>query len=489
MSYSEKEYVNRKAILGHTVVASVLLAAYILEFIKGSRTLVYTIVSALFFMVPVIIERIAFSKDKESASVRHIMSVGYMIMYLFVIFTTHSRLPYVYIFPLLFLMILFMQTKECVILGIAATLANIANIVYYAVTTGYTAEEIPDVEIRVASVVLIVIYMVLCTIVVTKVNQEKLKQIQEKTDEATSLLNRVLTTSNNMLTGISDAGSMTKQLGDSVEHIHDSMGEVSMGSTETAEAVQLQLERTEQIQEHIVNVKDTTAAITQNMAETKEKVDTGRAQMEALADQVEKSMEANHQVLDRMKALSEYTAQMNTIIETITSIANSTGMLALNASIEAARAGEAGRGFAVVASQISGLAGQTKTATVNITELIDNINKELTSVEEAVDVVTESNRSNAESTKVVTENFAGITEGTVNIEMQTEELLRIVGELEKANASIVENIQTISAITEEVSAHAQETFTACEANARLVEDVTQIVENLDGAAQTLSAVK
>lgn len=489
MNFSEKEYVNRKVILGHTVVAVVLLAAYILEFVKGSRTLGYTIVCAVLFISPVVVERILFSKNKESVSIRHAMSIGYTIMYLFAIFTTNSELTFVYIFPLFFFLLLFMQTQECIVLAVVASLANIVCVAYRAVTVGYSAEELPDVEIRIASTVLIAVFMVFSTIVVKKVNEEKMKEIQVKTDEATSLLDRVLTTSNNMLSGIAEAGTMTGHLGDSMEQIHSSMKEVSTGSTETAEAIQLQLERTEQIQEHIVNVKDTTAAITRNMADTTEKVDMGRSQMEALAAQVEKSMEANRQVLERMKALGEYTAQMNTIIETITSIANSTGMLALNASIEAARAGEAGRGFAVVASQISGLAGQTKTATVNITELIDNINKELSSVEEAVDVVTESNRSNAESTKVVTENFVGITEGTDNIEKQTEALLRIVGELENANAAIVENIQTISAITEEVSAHAQETFTACEENARLAESVTQIVENLDTEAQGLSAVK
>ena len=89
-------------------------------------------------------------------------------------------------------------------------------------------------------------------------------------------------------------------------------------------------------------------------------------------------------------------ARMNTIIETITSIANSTGMLALNASIEAARAGEAGRGFAVVASQISTLASQTKSATVNITELINHINTELESVRSAVNIVADSNQQNRE---------------------------------------------------------------------------------------------
>ena len=50
-------------------------------------------------------------------------------------------------------------------------------------------------------------------------------------------------------------------------------------------------------------------------------------------------------------------------------------------------------------------------------------------------------------------------------------------DFETANADIVENIQTISAITEEVSAHAGETCEACEGNIALVSDVEKIVNS------------
>ena len=489
MKFSEKEYVNQKAILGHTIVAVVLSLAYLLEFIKGSRTIYYTIIMLILFVAPVIVERIAFARDRESVKVRHIVSVGFMIMYLCVIGTTHSEFTYTYVFALFFLMLLFMEVKACVAVGIAAILGNIGYVIYYAFTTGFETEQIPDVEIRIASTVVIAVFMVLATIVVKKVNEEKLSEIQEKTDQTTGLLDRILEASDNMLSGIGQASEKTKLLGESMSQIHDSMAEVSTGSTETAESIETQLHRTEEIQEHIVRVKDTTTAITRNMMETNTKVEEGQSQMEALAGQVEKSMAANNHVIQRMQALSEYTVQMNTIIETITSIANSTGMLALNASIEAARAGESGRGFAVVASEISDLASQTKSATVNITELIGNINRELSSVEAAVDVVTKSNHANQESTQMVTENFAGITRSTEDIERQTEELLRIVGELETSNTAIMENIQTISAITQQVSAHANETFNACEENTELVSSVTQIVTNLNVDAQKLQVSK
>lgn len=485
MNFSERAYINRTAIIGHTVIDTVLVLAYALELFKGARTVGYFAVFALLCIVPVVLEWVLYKKNPESKAIEHFMSVFYGILYLFVMFTTTSLLPFTYAFPMFMVLILYMDVRTCVIIGCSAFLGNIGYVIYYAYTVGFTAKEIADVEIRIACILLTSCFMCLVAMAVKKVNGEKLKLIQSQTDSAKELTENILNTSNSMIAGIGDAAGKVSMLGESMTQIHDSMNEVSTGSTETAEAVQAQLERTEQIQEHIVRVKHTAAQIEKSMTETAQRVGEGKIQMETLSGRVEESNEANNQVLDQMKSLSEYTSQMNIIIETITSIANSTSLLALNASIEAARAGESGRGFAVVAGQISELANQTKSATVNVTSLIENINKELKSVEAAVAVVTESNQANAESTQVVSGSFTGITQGTDEIGRQAQELLKIVDELETANADIVENIQTISAITEEVSAHASETYSSCDKNTELVSAVTRIVENLSADAQKL----
>lgn len=484
-NFSEKGHINKTALLGHTIIGVILFLAYALELFKGSRTIGYFTVFALLLIIPIIVEHILYRKDPEDGKIKHIMGICYGILYVFAIFTTNSLLTCMYAFPMFIVIILYMDVRFCVLIGCGAFLGNVGCIIRDVLTTGYAAEEIPDVEIRIAAVLITSIYLAFTTAAVKKVNEVKMQAMQKQAEAANAMAENVLSASGNMISDIKGVSEKVELLGESMERIHTYMGEVSSGSTETAESIQQQMHRTEIIQQHIARVKDTAVGIEENMNETVGRVETGKRQMDALAKQVESSMAANHQVLSQMKELSEYTSQMNTIIETITSIANSTGMLALNASIEAARAGEAGRGFAVVAGQISGLANQTKSATVNITELIGHINRELVDVEAAVDVVTESNKANAESTRVVTDNFAGITQGTENVGQQTRELMNIVGELESANADIVENIQTISAITEEVSAHANETYNVCEENARLVESVTGMVDGLNAEAQKL----
>ena len=57
--------------------------------------------------------------------------------------------------------------------------------------------------------------------------------------------------------------------------------------------------------------------------------------------------------------------------------------------------------------------------------------------------------------------------------------------LEQANNQIVDKIETISAISEEVSAHATETYKACEDNTVLVDDVRKIVEKINNDAEKL----
>lgn len=488
MNFSEKKYVNKTAIKGHTIIDSILFLAYLLEVMKGSRTIGYFAVFAVLTVVPVVVEWIIYARNPESDAIKHIIGITYGILYLFVIFTTTSLLPFTYAFPMFIVIILYMDPRFNILIGAFASIGNVAYVVYHAMTVGYAQTEIPDVEIRVAATILTTVFMIFTTLAVTKVNNMKLKQIQDQTDETSRLMNNILTTSQDMITDITSVNRQMTDLGDSVAKVHDAMQEVSTGSAETAESVQVQIQRTEQIQAHIGNVKDTAARIEQNVRDTLQKVETGTEQMTALETQVEQSKTANEEVLEKMQELGTYTGQMNTITETISSITNSTVMLALNASIEAARAGEAGKGFAVVASQISDLASQTQKATSNITSLIENINKELKHVADAVNVVTKSNEANAESTSVVKNTFVGITSGTEDISNYTEELLHIVTDLELTNKDIVENIQTISAITEEISAHANETFHACDENTRMVDSVRGIVENLNNGAKKLHDV-
>ncbi len=90
------------------------------------------------------------------------------------------------------------------------------------------------------------------------------------------------------------------------------------------------------------------------------------ATMKDTADSADASSREAAAMTERMRALGEALARVNSFSDMIRGIAAQTNLLALNATIEAARAGEAGRGFAVVAAEVKALSKQTGDATTEI---------------------------------------------------------------------------------------------------------------------------
>lgn len=90
------------------------------------------------------------------------------------------------------------------------------------------------------------------------------------------------------------------------------------------------------------------------------------AAIEALANEVELSA-------SKVEALATHSKEIGGVIEVISTIADQTNLLALNAAIEAARAGEQGRGFAVVADEVRTLASRTQNSTEEIRRIIQQL--------------------------------------------------------------------------------------------------------------------
>ena len=485
MNFTEKSYTNQVASFCYSTINAVLAVAYIVEFLKGARTIGYLCTVLAFTLLPTIAVWVLYKKNNESKAIQHVMGIVYSAFYLFCIFTTHSHLAFAYAFPMFMVITLYCDVLYCGEIAAGALIGNIAAVIYLQSIGVEMASA--DVTIRVAAVTLVGGFMMLTCVAMKKISRFRMEEINQQKEKTEAMLHNTMEISTQMSAGIFEANEKMGLLGNSVTQIKSSMKEVNDGNSETAEAVQQQLLRTEEIQKYITDVRSSVGGMNQDMKQANASVKTGLAHVNEMAEQVEKSKEANAIVNEKMAELTEYTEKMNSIIEMINSITGKTGLLALNASIEAARAGEAGRGFAVVAGEISTLANQTKEATVNITEMIDSINRELAAVSDAIEQVTRCNDSHAVSAKAVEKSFGEIAGEVEGISVKISDMGDVVDELGVANDLIVESIQTISAISEEVSAHSSETYDACEDNSIMVAEVTEIIDGLNEKAQKLTS--
>ncbi len=489
VALNEKAYVNKQVLTGHLIMNSAILIAYFVESLKGARDWDYFLIVAFLTVGSILGERAVLKRKPDSDKMRYLMAGCFGVLYVFVLFTTDNILPFAYAIPMFFLVTWYSDLRFCMLFGILTNILNVLSIAIHASIHGYSEDQLPDLEIRIILFLVLTVFLWINTVTMRRVNEAKLDNVKKQKDELNRLLQEVLRIASTITTNVENVSKKLDVLGESVLSIGVAMGEVNTGSAETADSIQEQMKQTEKIQNYIDRVKDASVSIEENMERTANLVEEGQKKMTALADQMEASIRTNEAVLHQMDELNTYTQKMNLIIETITNVANNTGMLALNAGIEAARAGEAGKGFAVVADEIARLSEQTKNATINIAQLIGNVNKELKDVSKAVSTATQNNEENVASTLAVRKRFDGIAEQTVNINDQIRDLTQAIDSLGAANGEIVEKIQTISAITEQVSAHASETYDACEENGRMVEQVEGLMRNLKDNAQRLEAQK
>lgn len=488
-SKSEKATVNQQATIMFTLVTCALFIAYLVKFIGGDRTLGQFALLALTDLGPMIATWVMYKLNPESTTIKHIMGIGYGVFYAVCCFTSTNQLVFAYAIPMVLVVTMFNDNKFSTTIAAGVAVVSMAHGIWFASTLGFTPEAIENLEIEAIVMILICVFSVLCNRVTTSMNESKVKSINDASERTNKMLDRVLQVSEEMVDGVNTVSDRMSQLSASSAETLDNMQEVQVGTTESAESIQNQLYKTEEIQTQIDKVSTTSESIKNNVTVTVDACHEGRDNIAKLMKQAGISEQAGAEVMKEVEALKGSTVQMESIVELIKSVASQTSLLALNASIEAARAGEAGRGFAVVATEISNLAGQTQSATGNISELIEGISTTMNDVVTSISSLVESNKIQNESASITNGSFEKIVESIREIRDNSGELGEIVTKLADANHEIVESIQNISAITEEVSAHSTTTCEATKDNEQIVEDVQKIVEHLIENAATLKSLK
>lgn len=169
-----------------------------------------------------------------------------------------------------------------------------------------------------------------------------LGQVQRSGNQVTSSSNEIATSSRHLEATVSEQAAATKQVSVSSKQISDT-GETLAGT---------------------MNEVAVAAAETAALAES------GQAGLDGMKISMQGVSKGAESVSAKLEGIKENTVSINSIVSTITKVADQTNLLSLNAAIEAEKAGQYGVGFSVVAREIRRLADQTSVAVLDIENMV-----------------------------------------------------------------------------------------------------------------------
>lgn len=183
------------------------------------------------------------------------------------------------------------------------------------------------------------------------------------------------------------------------------------------------------------------------------------------------------QATDQVNQLQHQTLDVGRVLEVISSIAEQTNLLALNAAIEAARAGEAGRGFAVVADEVRTLATRTHDSTAEIKATIEKLQHDANTTMNAMNASCEEADQRAEQVKEVANSLRDISAHMQEINQLNLQIADATEQQNQAAEEINHNIVSISD-------NAESSFNDARENKEVSEQLLQLAHSLDQQVRT-----
>ncbi len=134
-------------------------------------------------------------------------------------------------------------------------------------------------------------------------------------------------------------------------------------------------------------------------------------------------MEAASRIISgRLEAINEKAENITTVVTTINKVADQTDLLSLNAAIEAEKAGEYGRGFTVVAREIRRLADQTALATLDIEQMVKEMQSAVSAGVMEMDKFIAEVRHSAEDVEKISTQLSHIIEQVQTLSPRFEDV-------------------------------------------------------------------
>ena len=290
----------------------------------------------------------------------------------------------------------------------------------------------------------------------------------------------------------------SEEMNQQIQTMTVTMGQVNTAVQDIADGATTQADETQKATDNVLLMGDMIA----ESAEEMEQLEDNSKGMRMCSEEAEETLDIlegiNQKASDAIDVIYNQTHTTNAsalkikeAADLITSIAEETNLLSLNASIEAARAGEQGRGFAVVAGQIQKLAEQSNDSAKQIEDvvaaLIMDSQKAVTTMNDVKEIIKIQN----EKVVKTKDSFQKVQQGVEKTAEGIHQVSDRMERMDQARSNVVAVVQNLTAIAQENAASTEQTSASVaevgESMNRIAKNSTQLKQVVDTLENEIKA--
>ena len=414
------------------------------------------------------------------------VAIAFTIVFAVMMFTSVSGSLYPYLIPIMIVMVMYLDRKITISLGVVYIILNIIKAI-----TNFSTLMFPDLAIEIAMIEIIISILVMVSTILgskllTNFMKENISEIEKAAEERSRTSEHILSVTEEVGGHVEVLKSSLDELNESSAQVCTAMEQIGQGNEENVNAVEIQTQMTSDIQKLVEETEKMTLEAVDAAQEMMNILNKSLEDMESLVVKAAENTEVGNQMMEAAEKQQNSSERAMNITDIILSISSQTNLLSLNASIEAARAGEAGRGFAVVANEISNLAAQTKDSTEQITSILHELMDNASEVSDKAGKTVKTANVQTELVEVTKTQLNETKKRSEELSAKLEKIKEDMKSVKDSNNRVVDGTSMLMATSEEFTASTEEMINISHRNMEKIESSLEIMNSITERMAELS---